>query len=346
MSYGKNKKENSNDNNNFPQLSLSARPLLPNIEYVKRRSSSISNNNNNNNFNNSSDKGGNLIPRRPSTTPHSGKAATPTTHHPNNHNNNSNRSASVSIVVEEVSPQPNRSSTGPTKPAMSKRAAANGNKVVNYSAFLPPSEGGSKPAKDSTAAASAPAPSKSEKEENSRNTFSLSTDSYVPQGTGGFMEGPLPPEVREIIHKTFVDYSQSRQNNTDELIDEAERQARRLLSSYRRARVYREELQAAEAEVQDLLQLLQNAELVCHALEEEEAEIDERILQLQREKELIQQQRQQEGRTRQRQADKVAEAEERQAVLQRTVEAITHELQSGTLSLRQLVPNLYLDNYA
>lgn len=164
---------------------------------------------------------------------------------------------------------------------------------------------------------------------------STSTNGSPPQAE--FMEGPLPPEVREIIATSCKDLPSA---------EEAERQARRLLSTTRRVKVYRDELQAANAEVGDLEAVVQKHDFVCHALRQESSDIDAKVAQLLHEKQLCEAQLQQEGTQKARQQDKLAVARQRVAVLRRTVDNITQETQNGYFVLRQLVPNLHIDNYS
>lgn len=150
------------------------------------------------------------------------------------------------------------------------------------------------------------------------------------------MEGPLPGEVRHVITRSCGAGSSA---------DEAERQARRLISTGRRMRVYRDELVAASDEVGDMEQLVQQHVLVCSALRTEMSDIDAKIRELLSERQLSEVQlRQAEGEA-QRHLSKLKEARERVAVLRNTVDGITRETHINRVMLHQLVPSLDIDKY-
>ncbi|ORC86149.1 uncharacterized protein TM35_000301890 [Trypanosoma theileri] len=153
--------------------------------------------------------------------------------------------------------------------------------------------------------------------------------------SGALLEGPLPPEVREII------YSQC----SGEAAEVAERHARRLLSTNRRVRVYREELQSAMEEVRDVATLVQRHHTVQQALRREVEELDAKIAQLLREKQYCELQQQEEDQVTQRMETKLRDANERVELLRSTIDNITKGSMAGYLLLQQLVPNLHLDNY-
>lgn len=151
-----------------------------------------------------------------------------------------------------------------------------------------------------------------------------------------FMEGPLPSEVREIIRK---DCSRL------EDIDDAEKQARKLLSVGKRLQVYRSELQAALEEVVDIEKGARDISVVCATLQAECSDIDAKIEALQKEKLLCQQQFLAQQQRLMRENEQLSIAAERVTILRRTVENITSETQTNQLLLRQLVPSLNIDNY-
>jgi hypothetical protein len=154
-------------------------------------------------------------------------------------------------------------------------------------------------------------------------------------GLSSTMEGPLPAEARAIIHGAC----------SGDAAEQAEVYARRLLSTHRRVRVYREELQFAAEEVEDIKQLTQKNGLVCDALQREMQNIDERIAALMGERQLCQMQLEQEGKTLQRNEAKKEEATRRVDLLRSTIDNIARETQKGHMLLRQLVPNLQIENY-
>ena len=154
-------------------------------------------------------------------------------------------------------------------------------------------------------------------------------------GLGQTMEGPLPAEARSLIHAAC----------TGESAEQAEVYARRLLSTHRRVRVYREELQFAAEEVEDIKQVSQKNALVCDALQREMTNIDEKIAALMSERQLCQMQFEQEAKTLQRNEAKKEEAQRRVELLRATIDNIARETQKGHMLLRQLVPNLQIENY-
>lgn len=164
---------------------------------------------------------------------------------------------------------------------------------------------------------------------------SSSVDRPGSVSSGGTMEGPLPAEVRSIIHTTC----------SGDGAEQAEIYARRLLSTHRRVRVYREELGAAVEESDDIKQVLKKNTLICDALKQEISGIDAKIQMLLNERQLCQVQLESESRTLQRNESKREEAERRVDVLRTTIDNITRETQRGHMLLRQLVPNLQIENY-
>ncbi|ESL06071.1 hypothetical protein TRSC58_06260 [Trypanosoma rangeli SC58] len=174
-----------------------------------------------------------------------------------------------------------------------------------------------------------------------QTSSSLLSQGQQPGGLvrGGYalsmLEGPLPAEVREII------YSQC----SGERAEVAERHARRLLSTNRRVRVYREELQSAVEEVGDVAQLMQRHQTVQDALRAEMLELDAQIARLVRERQLCELQLSQEEEACQRKEVKLRDANERVNALRSTIDAIAKESLSGYVLLRQLVPNLNVENY-
>lgn len=154
-------------------------------------------------------------------------------------------------------------------------------------------------------------------------------------GQQGGMEGPLPAEVRAIIHSSC----------SGDASEQAEIYARRLLSTHRRVRVYREELQSAVEEVEDVKGVLKKNTLVCDALKQEIGGIDAKIQMLLNERQMCQVQLESEARILTRNESKKDEAERRVEVLRGTIDNITRETQRGHMLLRQLVPNLQIENY-
>ncbi|CCW61885.1 unnamed protein product [Phytomonas sp. EM1] len=179
-----------------------------------------------------------------------------------------------------------------------------------------------------------------------------------------FLEGPLPPEVRAMIAAAcassvpIVRYNELSagvphgigENGTLTVqepvaVDEAERQARRLLSTSRRLKVYREELLTAQAEFSDVQGLVQKDTLVRQALETELADIDSRIAALIQERALCEAQFQQQGNLLARDSEKLAKAQERVSVLNEAIENMMKSTQTDQMMLRRLVPNLNIENY-
>jgi hypothetical protein len=151
----------------------------------------------------------------------------------------------------------------------------------------------------------------------------------------GGMEGPLPAEVRALIHGSC----------SGEAAEQAEVYARRLLSTHRRVRVYREELSAAVEEVDDIKSVAKKNTLVCDALKQEISSIDAKIQMLLNERQMCQVQLESEARNLARNEGKLNEGDRRVEVLRNTIDNITRETQRGHMLLRQLVPNLQIENY-
>lgn len=158
------------------------------------------------------------------------------------------------------------------------------------------------------------------------------TSSLLP----GFLEGPLPSEVRDIIRKSGLDPEKG---------EEAEREARRLLSTSRRVRVYREELQAAREEMSDAKAECDRHQLVFKALNDEVEEINRRIEELLRDRSICETQLAQVEKVGEFKQKKYLEAEERVNVLRSTIDNISRDSNLGFLMLRQLVPCLNIENY-
>jgi hypothetical protein len=169
------------------------------------------------------------------------------------------------------------------------------------------------------------------------NALALTSSDLRPGSSGlaTTMEGPLPAEARSIIHAAC----------SGEAAEQAEIYARRLLSTHRRVRVYREELQFAAEEVEDIKQVTQKNMLVCDALQREMKAIDEKISALMSERQMCQMQLEQEGKALQRNDSKKDEAQRRVELLRSTIDNIARETQKGHMLLRQLVPNLQIENY-
>ncbi|RHW67050.1 uncharacterized protein TEOVI_000777500 [Trypanosoma equiperdum] len=161
-------------------------------------------------------------------------------------------------------------------------------------------------------------------------------DPSVPSSSAlAALEGPLPAEVREIIHNSC----------TGEDAELAERQARRLLSTSRRVHVYRAELQSAIEEVKDVEQLLKRHQVIQTALRTELNDLNGRIEQLLKERRLCEIQLQQQEDEEQRRAAKLQEANMRVDILRSTIDKITNETLAGHVLLQKLVPNLHVNNY-
>lgn len=167
------------------------------------------------------------------------------------------------------------------------------------------------------------------------SSHSLDRPGSVGGSGSGTMEGPLPAEVRSIIHASC----------SGDAAEQAEIYARRLLSTHRRVRVYREELGAAVEETEDITGVIKKNTLICDALKQEIGGIDAKIQMLLNERQLCQVQLETEARSLQRNESKREEAERRVDVLRTTIDNITRETQRGHMLLRQLVPNLQIENY-
>lgn len=150
------------------------------------------------------------------------------------------------------------------------------------------------------------------------------------------MEGPLPPDVRRLIAQHCQDTS---------FIHAAEQQARRLLSTSRRVKVYRDELHAAEEEKRDLVGVVEQHSLVHDVLVQEMADLDARMQTLMQERQLCESQLRNEDEVAARDHAKLLEAQERVRVLKETIDGIEAETTVARLSLQQQVPSLHLENY-
>ncbi|KAG8348199.1 hypothetical protein ERJ75_001000400 [Trypanosoma vivax] len=149
------------------------------------------------------------------------------------------------------------------------------------------------------------------------------------------LEGPLPAEVREMIYAACA----------GEDAEVAERHARRLISTNRRVRVYRAELQSAVEETGDVTRLIQQGRAVESALRAELCELDKRMEELMRERQVCDFQLKQQQADQERKEAKLREANERVKVLRETIENITNETLSAHMLLKKLIPNLHVDNY-
>nr|CCC95025.1 unnamed protein product [Trypanosoma congolense IL3000] len=149
------------------------------------------------------------------------------------------------------------------------------------------------------------------------------------------MEGPLPAEVRQIIHSSC--------SGSDAEL--AERHARRLLSTGRRVNVYRAELQSAIEEVNDVDQLVKQHQIVQAALRTELSDLDARIEKLMKERQLCEYQLRQQETEAERKMAKLTEANMRVDKLSSTIDSMTHESLAGYVLLQKLVPNLHVNNY-
>lgn len=152
----------------------------------------------------------------------------------------------------------------------------------------------------------------------------------------GFMEGPLPSEVREIIRSTC----------SRERAEEAEMEARRLLSTSRRIKVYRDEMKAAMEEWRDAKVECDRQELVTTALCDEARQLSAKIEALQKEKSICEDQITQVQKVGLQRQKKLEHAQERVQLLRNTIDNINRETSMGHLFLRQAVPNLNIENYA
>lgn len=152
----------------------------------------------------------------------------------------------------------------------------------------------------------------------------------------GFMEGPLPSEVREII-RTYC---------SPDRAEEAEKEARRLLSTSRRLKVFRAEMKAAMEELADATVEKDRQELVAAALREEVEQLSEKIQALQKEKSICEEQILQVQEVGIQRQKKLSQANERVQLLKNTIDNITRETSMAHLFLLQAVPNLNIENYA
>ncbi|KPA76509.1 hypothetical protein ABB37_07809 [Leptomonas pyrrhocoris] len=153
----------------------------------------------------------------------------------------------------------------------------------------------------------------------------------------GAVEGPLPPDVRRLISQSC--------GADPATLDGAEQQARRLISTGRRVKVYREELAAAEEERRDWTATAEQRRLVRSVLQEEVDGINARIQALLQERAICEAQLQTEDAAAARETRKLAEAEERVTVLRQTIDGIVEETTVPRLMLQQLVPSLLIENY-
>ena len=159
------------------------------------------------------------------------------------------------------------------------------------------------------------------------------------QGGGSRLDGPLPKEARMIIHSSIQGGAGT------EAAEQAEQYARRLLSTFRRVRVYKEELQAAQEEVHDYQGLTAQSTLVSNAIKGEVSDLDARIQELVNERQIALMQLEQEEAKRHRLVGKREEAQRRVEALRGTIDNIASESQRGQMLLRQLVPNLNIENF-
>ncbi|KAG5509953.1 hypothetical protein GH5_07801 [Leishmania sp. Ghana 2012 LV757] len=166
------------------------------------------------------------------------------------------------------------------------------------------------------------------------------TASTEPAGT---VEGPLPPDVRRIIAQSCTVSSSGADTNA--IIDAVEQQARRLISTGRRVKVYREELTAAEEERRDLFATVEERQLVRSALQCEVDDINARIEALLQERALIEAQLHTQDDAAARDARKLAEAQERVRVLRETIDGVVGETMLARQALQQQVPSLCIENY-
>lgn len=173
--------------------------------------------------------------------------------------------------------------------------------------------------------------------ETTATTAGTTTTGMATSGSPMIVEGPLPSEVRRLIRDCC---------GSDEFaMEEAERQARRLLSVGRRVKVYRDELSAASEEASDLAATVEGQTVVCATLETEVAEIDRKVELLLQERALCVTQLQQAQHVKERRLQQWREAEERVRILRTAVDEISADTQLGQSALRQLVPNLHIENY-
>lgn len=172
----------------------------------------------------------------------------------------------------------------------------------------------------------------------------LSSSVTVSSAPAGVVEGPLPPDVRRIIGQSCASSSSSGAD-TNAFIDAAEQQARRLISTGRRVKVYREELAAAEEEHKDLSTAAVERQLVRSVLQSEVDDINARIQALLQERSLVEAQLHAQDDAAAREARQLTEAQDRVTVLRQTIEGIVEETSAARLMLRQLVPSLHIENY-
>lgn len=159
----------------------------------------------------------------------------------------------------------------------------------------------------------------------------------------GGVEGPLPPDVRRLIAQSCT----SRHGGGPDAATQeaAEQQARRLISTGRRVKVYREELAAAEEERRDWAASTEQRRLVRSVLQTEMDDINARIQALLQERAICEVQLRAEDEAAAKEIQQLAEAEQRVAVLRRTIDGIVEETVVPRLMLQQLVPSLLIENY-
>lgn len=174
----------------------------------------------------------------------------------------------------------------------------------------------------------------------SPGTVAVAAASVAPLGA---TEGPLPPEVRRLIAQSCAAQNGGAADPLSQ--DAAEQQARRLISTGRRVKVYREELVAAEEERRDWSATTDQRRLVRSVLVSEVDDINARIHALLQERAICEAQLRAEDEAASREARKLAEAEERVALLRSTIDGIVDETVVPRLMLQQLVPSLLIENY-
>ncbi|KAG5483449.1 hypothetical protein CUR178_07770 [Leishmania enriettii] len=174
-------------------------------------------------------------------------------------------------------------------------------------------------------------------------TAALSPSVTASPETAGTVEGPLPPDVRRIIAQSCAVSSSGADTNA--IIDAMEQQARRLISTGRRVKVYREELTAAEEERRDLFATVEERQLVRSALQCEVDDINARIEALLQERSLIEAQLHTQDDAAAREARKLAEAQERVRVLRETIDGVVGDTMLARQMLQQQVPSLRIENY-
>eukprot|EP00758_Cryptobia_borreli_P012212 Tbor_TRINITY_DN5725_c2_g4::TRINITY_DN5725_c2_g4_i1::g.19607::m.19607 len=166
----------------------------------------------------------------------------------------------------------------------------------------------------------------------------IGTHGSIRTGACVALDGPLPREAREIIHQHT--------GANGDVSDQAEMYARRLLSTHRRVKLYREELNFARQEVSDYRQQLGQSNLIVNSLQTEVAEIDAKIEALVNERQLVEMQIAQQNNKSDRLKTKECESMERVESLRHTIDTIATETQRGQMLLQQLIPNLCIENYA